>query len=76
MEYKYREYAFDEGKLFGIRLRKKLPEDAKKIGRVEHEVWSTPDCYGIWSKLCRVGSDIDFGTGRKDVHGDLPQPKE
>ena len=64
MKDKYIEYIFDRDypypHLVETQYIKKLPRDARK-GKCE--VWVTPESWGVWSKIKRIGSDIDFGTG-------------
>lgn len=65
MKLKYREYAFDNGELIQINKLTKLPEDARKSCK-GLDVWETPSYWGTWTKICKIDSDITFGTGRKE----------
>ncbi len=59
---KYREYVFNNGVLEGINMLSKLPSDARKPHK-NMNVWVTPEYWGVYAKLCRSDSKIDFGTG-------------
>jgi len=65
-KFKYRQYWFDKGKLTKITQLRKLPREAMKPKK-EVNVWVTSSYCGIWSKICRLDSDIDFGTGRTEL---------
>lgn len=63
---KYRQYVFDGGKLIKVRYLEKLTGGAIKSKVAE--VWETIPCYNVWCKICRIDSDIDFGTGIKEEY--------
>lgn len=60
---KYRMYVFGRGYgLIGIGLINRLPKNARKPVK-GIDIWEVTERQGIWCKICRVDSDIDFGTG-------------
>lgn len=65
MKLKYRQYVFDRGELLEIKKLTKLPEDARKPDK-KINVWTTPSWWDVWTKICRIDSDITFGTGKVD----------
>ena len=71
---RYREYVFDNGKLIRIQFLKKLPNNARKAMNIyDFPIWVTPIYYGVWSKICRIESTMDFGTGKVEqyIHPDF-----
>jgi len=77
---KYREYRFTEfGALLDIVEIRTLPKNTRKVVN-DHdnplnpvEVWIANGREGGYSKICRIDSDITFGTGVKSIAEQLKE---